>query len=43
MKHLLKFTIVAALAFTTPIIGSGFAQMGDMKMGSMGKSMGALE
>jgi uncharacterized protein (DUF305 family) len=43
MKHLLKLTIVAALAFTSSIIGSSFAQMGDMQMGSMGKSMGALE
>lgn len=43
MKHFLKLTIIAALALTAPITGSGFAQMGDMKMGSMGKSMGALE
>jgi uncharacterized protein (DUF305 family) len=43
MKHLLKFTIVAALTFLTPIIGLSFAQMGDLQMGSMGKSMGALE
>jgi uncharacterized protein (DUF305 family) len=43
MKQFLKLTIVAALAFTAPIIGSSFAQMGDMQMGSMGKSMGALE
>jgi uncharacterized protein (DUF305 family) len=43
MKHFLKLSIVAALAFTTPLIGSGFAQMGEMQMGGMGKSMGALE
>jgi uncharacterized protein (DUF305 family) len=43
VKHLLKLTIIAALAFTVPMIGSSFAQMGDMQMGSMGKSMGALE
>jgi uncharacterized protein (DUF305 family) len=44
MKHLLKLSIVAALAFTAPMIGSSFAQgMGDMQMASMGKSMGALE
>jgi uncharacterized protein (DUF305 family) len=47
MKHFLKLTIITAFAFTAPIIGpltgSGFAQMGDMQMGSMGKSMGALE
>jgi uncharacterized protein (DUF305 family) len=43
MKHFLKLTIVAAFALTAPLIGSSFAQMGDMQMGSMGKSMGALE
>jgi uncharacterized protein (DUF305 family) len=43
MKHLLNLSIVAALAFTAPLIGPSFAQMGDMQMGSMGKSMGALE
>jgi uncharacterized protein (DUF305 family) len=43
MKHFLKLTIIAALALTAPIIGSSFAQMGDMQMGSMGKSMDALE
>ena len=43
MKHFLKLSIVAALAITAPIIGSSLAQMGDMPMGSMGKSMGALE
>ena len=44
MKHFLKLTIVAALALTAPVlIGSSFAQMGEMQMGSMGKSMNALE
>jgi uncharacterized protein (DUF305 family) len=43
MKHLLKLSIVTALAFSAPIIGPSFAQMGDMQMGSTGKSMGALE
>jgi uncharacterized protein (DUF305 family) len=43
MKQLVKLTIIATLAFTAPIIGSSFAQMGDMQMGSTGKSMGALE
>ena len=43
MKHFLKLTIIAALALTAPITGSSFAQMGDMQMGGMGKSMGALE
>jgi uncharacterized protein (DUF305 family) len=43
MKQLLKLSIVAALAFSTAIIGSSFAQMGEMQMGSMGKSMGALD
>jgi uncharacterized protein (DUF305 family) len=43
MKHLLQSTSVAALAFIAPAIGPSFAQMGDMQMGSMGKSMGALE
>jgi uncharacterized protein (DUF305 family) len=47
MKHFLKLTIVAALAFSAPLIGpmisSSFAQMGDMKMGGMGKSMEPLE
>ena len=43
MKHFLKLSIVAALAFTAPIVGPSFAQgMGDMHMGSS-KSMGALE
>ena len=43
MKHFLKLTIIAALALTAPITGSSFAQMGDMQMRGMGKSMGALE
>ena len=43
MKHFLKLSIVAALALTTPMIGPSFAQMGEMQMGGMGKSMGALE
>ena len=43
MKHFLKLSIVAALAFTAPVIGPSFAQMGEMQMGGMGKSMGALE
>jgi uncharacterized protein (DUF305 family) len=43
MKHFLKLSIIAALAFTAPIVGSSFAQMGDMQMGSMGKSMEPLE
>ena len=43
MKHFLKLSVVAALAFTVPIAGPSFAQMGEMQMGSMGKSMGTLE
>jgi uncharacterized protein (DUF305 family) len=43
MKHLLKLSIVAAFAFTTLLISPSFAQMGDMQMGNMGKSMGSLE
>jgi uncharacterized protein (DUF305 family) len=43
MKHVLKLTIVAALAVTATTVGSSLAQMPGMSMGSMGKSMGALE
>ena len=51
MKNTFKLTSIAALAaitLTAPVlIGSGFAQMGDMPMGNSGsmsmKSMGALE
>jgi uncharacterized protein (DUF305 family) len=47
MKHFLKLSIVTTLALTAaligPLNGSSLAQMGEMQMGSMGKSMEPLE